>query len=179
MPITIKRGNELNADEWIQMEAAELREFNVQLSPPEDLSHTLFFLLKDGDHILSMGGLREVKDVQIGVHRFTIFGVVNVISNIKGEGYGKSIMLALKEYAASTQTSTIGFCMPRNLPFYQKCGFQTDTTLTPRFVCLMNESYTTNQDGQYMFYQDGTDCFMQRVKEEPALQIILPSCMLW
>ena len=57
-----------------------------------------------------------------------------IIANEKGKGYGKQVVVAIREYLIACDTTGLGFCFPKNQGFYEKCGLKVDTHSTQRFV---------------------------------------------
>lgn len=126
-----------------------------------------------------MGALWVVSPVVFNTKSFTLYGVLNVISNIKGKGYGKQVMMAMRAYLAKHNYVGLGFCMVKNKGFYEKCGYAINTTATKRFVYTKGTEKITNQDGQIIFYQDTTDKIMQTVFNNPQQEVSIPTAELW
>jgi len=177
--ILIKNGLEFSEKERFQITESLYREFKVPLPSEKQLSNTLFFLLVENDEILSMGGLLKTEPVIFNGEIFHLLGFVNVISNVKNKGYGKQVVANMKEYLISQDITGIGFCKPHNQAFYNKCGFTINSTITPRFVYFKGNERITNQDGQYIFYQDSSDNFMKKVLSDPKKEVNIPSVDLW
>lgn len=172
-------GSELTDDELDQINASVFREFKVKPYDREGLADTLFFFLKEDGNILAMGGLKKVESVLFNGEKFSILGVVEVIANIKGEGYGMRVVSDMRNYLISNDKSGIGFTMPKNTHFYEKCGFRIERNSTKRFVYTTDGKRITNQDGQVIFYQDGSDKFMEKVLANPNLEVSIPTDGLW
>lgn len=119
----IKPGSELTENEISQIKEAILREFNVPFNISDQAEDRFFFLLKNEDTIIAMGALWEVKPVVFNEEAFAIYGVLNVVANTKGKGFGKEVVTAMKDYLIKNNLTGIGFCMPKNAGFYKKCGF--------------------------------------------------------
>ena len=129
----------LTHSERNQINDALLREFRVSLPPIDPLFEKLFFLLKRADVILAIGGLMEVKPVIFDKEEFVVYGFVDVVANEKGRGYGKQVLKAMSDYLRAHDKTGLGFCMLKNKPFYEKCGFQIETASTHRFVYIKGE----------------------------------------
>lgn len=175
----LKNGAELTDSELTQVNEALFREFKVSLPPKDELKDRLFFLLKKNSAVLAMGGLLEVKPVIFDGNKFLIYGFVNVVANIKGKGYGKKIVKAMMNYLADNDKTGLGFCMPKIMGFYEKCGLNINTTSTKRFVYKKGSKRITNQDGQYIFYQDSKVNFMKKVLLSPEKEVSIPTEGLW
>lgn len=174
-----KPGSELSEDELAQIKEAILREFKVPFNVNDQAKDRLFFLLKDGDKILSMGALWEVKPVIFDGENFTIYGVLNVVANEKSKGYGKRVVTAMREYLVSQDLTGFGFCFPKNKGFYEKCGLKIEENATKRFIYHKGEERITNQDGQVIFYQESSDNFMKKVLSKQDEEVSIPTNNLW
>ena len=175
----IRPASELSDDELDQLNAAVFREWEVPPHSREQLADRTFFFLKANDEILAMGGLKKVEPVVFDDETFSLLGLVEVVANIKAQGYGKQVVVALREHCRANGTTSIGFTMPHNIGFYEKCGFQIETDSTPRFVFTKEGQRRTDQDGQVIFYQDASDQFMEKVLASPKLEVSLPTADLW
>lgn len=173
-----KLGSELTPDEISQINEASLRDFKTQFKI-EDAKGKLYFLLIEGENLIAFGALGEVNPVTFNGENFSIYGVYNVISNVKGKGFGKQVVVAIKDYLSSHNLTGLGFCMPKNAGFYEKCGFKIEANSTQRFVYTKDGKMITNQDGQVIFYQDGSDKFMEKILRDPQSEISLPTDNLW
>ena|ERR1700722_955752 len=174
--ITLKKGSVLSQKEIEQINIALQREFTVSLPLKEQLKNRLFFLLKNEEDIIAFGGLLKVTPVYFNGEEFSLLGFVNVVSNKKGKGYGKLVVIAMRNYLYEHEITGIGFTMPKNQGFYEKCGFTFTTNSTKRFIAKNGQS---NEDGQIIFYFDSKDHFMKKVLSHPKKNVILPEPNLW
>lgn len=138
-----------------------------------------FFLLKRKRLIISMGALWRVKPVLFHGEEFTIYALLNVISNVKGNGYGKRVVSKIRDYLVSRDCTGLGFCMPENTGFYAKCGFRIEPNSSKRFIHRTRDEDIVNQDGQFIFYQDSSDRFMEKVLSFPTFEVLIPTQNLW
>jgi len=138
LKLVIKKGINLTEQELSQIKKDILREFKIAFNMDDQAKEKLFFLLKQENAILAMGSLWEVKPVIFNGENFSIYGVLNVIANIKGKGYGKRIVTSMIKYLVFHNKTAFGFCMPQNSGFYEKCGFTIDTVSTKRFVYILS-----------------------------------------
>lgn len=179
MKAIIKNAKDLTEDEFNQINNASLREFKKALSRIEISSGRIFFLLSDDKKVLAMGNLLPIAPINLNQETFSILGIGGIIANEKGKGYGKEIMTAIRDYLAAKDKTGIGFCMPRNRGFYEKCGFNIDTSSVPRFIYLKGGKRVVDQYGQFIFYHDGSDHFMPKVLSDPDQNVILPIPPTW
>ncbi len=176
--LLIKKESKLEPSETKQMVDALFREFKLP-TDPQTFNDKLFFLYKSGEEVLAMGGLWEVKPFVVDGREYVIHGVVEVISNVKGNGYGKVVVSAIRDYMIQNNLNGFGFCMSRVKGFYQKCGFSIAEDISQRFIYRTKEKDITNQNGQIIFYQDGPDKFMKYVLANSEKEILIPTDGLW
>ena len=110
---------------------------------------------------------------------YKLLGFVEVISNVKGKGFGKKLIQHMLNYLKDTDTTGMGFTMPKNTGFYEICGLSINRDSTQRFVYIDGDKRVTNQDGQVIFYMDSSDNFMKEVLAHPDKEVILPTAGLW
>lgn len=176
--LLIKLGTKLSQDEIDQINEAKTREFKVSPRRRETLSMT-FFLLVDGERILATGELVPIKPVSFSGKNFSILGIGGILANKKGKGYGRQIMTAIKNYLITNDRTGVGFCSLHNKGFYEKCGFNVDTTSIKRFIFWSNKKKVTNSGDDCVLYLDAFDRFMQKVLSRPDEEIILPRPPDW
>ena len=178
--ITIKPGKELTQHEIDQINQAKSREWNEPSMGDEQKKISLFFLLKDSqNHILAQGQLLTINNVIFNHKTFDIYGIGGIIANQKGQGYGKQLMLAIREFLNKEGKSGIGFTGLNIIGFYQKCGFTPDFTSLKCFVHLDKDKKITNTTEDCIFYEDSADKFMQQVLAHPEEEIYLPRDPDW
>lgn len=177
-PLITKKGTELTESESKQMVSALYHEFKLE-TDPHTFDDKLFFLYKSSEEVVAMAGLWEVAPVVFDGKTYTIHGVVEVIATIKGRGYGSIVMCAMHEHIIKNDLTSVGFCRPAISVFYQKCGFTIAQGITHRFIYQKDGKDITNQDGQIIFYQDGSDEFMKHVLADETHHVLLPTDGLW
>ncbi len=179
-PKIIQRsGSDLTFDELRQIKVAIFREFKVPFNDDDMSKDRLFFLLKNGEDVLAMGVLWKVEPVIYEDTTHTVYGVLNVVANIKGQGYGKQVISCMKNYIIVHNLTGFGFCMPKNKGFYEKCGFTTNTTSTHRFIYTKDNKRITNQDGQIIFYQESSDKLFENILSSQDKEVSIPTANLW
>ena len=176
--IEVVKGNDLSDVELSQMEDSTKREFKVDFDR-NDLDKKFFFLLKTGSKIIAMGGLFYIEPVVFGDNKFSMYGCIEVISNVKGSGYGKIVMTSIRDYIQKKDVIMLGYCMPYNAGFYEKCGFTISKKSGQRFVYYKDGKAIRNQDGQVNFYLDSRNGFMTRIMEKSDGDIQIPTEKLW
>ena len=138
MQLTIKAGEELTDKEFDQINKVSLREFQVGLTSVKKLEGRILFLLLENQSILAQGQLIPIAPVAFNDGYYSLLGIGGIIAHEKGKGFGKQIMTAVKSYLVSRNKTGVGFCMPKNKVFYEKCGFMINTDSTERFVYREN-----------------------------------------
>jgi len=174
-----KNASNLTTEELKQIKDAIFREFKVSFNVDDQSKDRLFFLLKNDKDILAMGALWKVEPIIYENKTYVVYGVLNVISNIKGKGYGRQVVSAMRDYLIAHNFSGFGFCMLKNKGFYEKCGFITNTFSTQRFVFKKNGKRITNQDGQIIFYQESSDKLFEKIFSTQEKEISIPTTDLW
>lgn len=174
----IKRWEELTQDELDQMNESHAREWNISAMNPEHHRENIFFLLKDDENnILSQGQLVPIRGVIFNGETFDIFGIGGIIANKKGEGYGRQIMNAIKDYLLTHDTSGVGFTGFSG--FYEKCGFGVNEEAIKRFVFMKDGEKIVNTESDRVCYLDGSDHFMEKVINNPQELVYLPRTPDW
>ena len=182
MKISIKSGRNLSESDYLQIKEAFFREFKEGPNSPGDLSNHKFFLLKEGEKILALGGLIPVKPVTFRGKIFNIVGIGGILANEKRKGYGKKIMTSIRRYLILHHETGVGFCGERNIQFYEKCGFNIDRDSITRFIHHENGKRISNgmkTTTDFVVYLDSDDHFMKKVQENSSEDIILPRPPNW
>lgn len=179
MKLVVKNAEDLTQDQLNQINRASLREFQTTLPSKQKLAGRLFFLLLRGKKVLAMGQLLPIEPVRFNQKSFSILGIGGIIANEKGKGYGKQIVTAIRNYLIAKDKIGVGFCMPRNRGFYEKCGFDIDTTSVQRFVYYKGDNEITDQQGQFIFYHDASSLFMSKVLSTSDRKVVLPIPPTW
>ncbi|MBI4999423.1 GNAT family N-acetyltransferase [Candidatus Gottesmanbacteria bacterium] len=127
----------------------------------------------------SMGQLISVEPVKFKDETFSILGIGGIVSNIKGKGYGKKIMTAIKQYLIKNCKTGIGFCGLFNRPFYEKCGFFVNQNSLQRFVYYEKSKKIVNVEDEAVLYFDSDDHFMEKALAYPTEEVLLPRPPNW
>lgn len=178
--LLIKKGPELTNQEIVEINQTKAREFHIPKMSKHQIKGSLLFLLKDRDNnILAMGQLISVEPVQFRGETFSILGIGGIVSNIKGKGCGKKIMVAIKQYLIKKCKTGIGFCGIVNRGFYEKCGFFVDENSIQRFVHHEKGKKIVNVEDEAVLYFDSDDHFMRKVLAYSAEEVLLPRPPDW
>ena len=177
--LLIKTGLKLCRDEIEQINQAISKEFKALPLQREDLKNRQFFLLLRDKKLLAVGQLIPVEPVNFNGETFSILGIGGILASKKGKGYGKQIMAAIKDRLVTKNKTGVGFCKLRNKDFYEKCGFNVDTTLIKRFVFQDGSKKITNSGDDCVLYLDASDHFMQKVLSYSSQEVILPRPPDW
>lgn len=180
MKVYVRPRSKLGASEINQINEAKAREFKAPPLSPQQLKDMLFFLLLDKqNYLLATGSLITVEPIYFNNESFSVLGIGGIIANVKGKGYGRQIMLAIKDYLIKRQKSGVGFCASRNLGFYKKCSFGVSVNSIKRFCYHSGDKKITNTDDDCVIFRDSTDQFMQKVLIYPDKEVILPRRPDW
>jgi hypothetical protein len=173
-------GNELTYHHYTQLNESSQREFHVRLPAKPELNDRLYFLLvvTETEKILASGHLKPIHPMIFNHETFSFLNIGGIIANEKGKGYGKQIMMAIREYLISCDRTGLGFCFPNNQGFYEKCGLKVDTISTKRFV-YRNGGERRTAEGQYILYQDSSDRFMEKFLSNVEQEVFVPDPTIW
>lgn len=179
--VIIKTIQELTDEELQQLNEASKREFLVSLPPRKILEsgNRKYFLILNDKNVLAMGQLLPVEPILFNNEEFYISGIGGIIANEKGKGYGRQIMVSIRNELISQDKTGVGFCKLKNKGFYEKCGFKTNTSSLVRFIYRGENPMTADVENECIFYQDGSDNFMEKVIEAPNLEVALPFPPTW
>lgn len=173
------QGSNLSDSHHAQLDAAEHREFGLGLPAKAELADRLYFLLVDGETILACGYLKPIHPVIFSEETFSFLNIGGVIANEKGKGYGKQVMLAMREYLLAHDQTGLGFCFPHNQGFYEKCGFTVEADATPRFIYHDANGQRFTAEGQYILYLESSDRFMGKVLADRQALVSVPDPSIW
>jgi len=114
---------------WMKKEFGEkyIRDFK-KLYPGESKC----FFVKDEDDIIAFGIMNPVVAEHLG-KKHDFFGVGDIVTIRRGEGYGRIIMEAMIEHLKNNDKPGLGFCARKNTPFYKKIGMGTKEDFMKRF----------------------------------------------
>jgi len=177
--ILVKKGADLTKGEIDQINQANAREFKVGPLPKKYLKTALFFLLVDNKAVLAKGELHPIEPVYFNDEKFSILAIGGVLANKKGKGYGKKVMVAIKNHLISNDKTGVGFCISSNKEFYEKCGFRVDTTSIKKFVFPKGDKKIVNLDDDFVVFKDGPDEFMKKIISHPTQEAIVPRPPDW
>jgi hypothetical protein len=90
-----------------------------------------FFFVKEGKEIVAFGALRDVTINYLG-KKYKILGICNIISVVKGKGYGKMLIQAMIKYLKAKGKTGLGFTDQTR--FYEKAGLKSKKSFTWRFA---------------------------------------------
>ena len=174
------RGNELTDHHYIQLNASSQREFQVCLPAKPELSERLYFLLLEGEteNVLASGYLKPVFPVTCAHETFSFLNIGGIIANEKGRGYGKQIVMAIREHLIAANKIGLGFCFPHNQGFYEKCGLKVDIMSTKRFI-YKSENEERTAEGQYILYQDSSEHLLGKILACRDQEISVPDPTIW
>ncbi len=176
--VIIKSWHDLTRDELDEMNESHAREWNISSMNPDYHAENIFFLLKDSEkNILAQGQLVPIKGVVFNGETFDIFGIGGIIANKKGEGYGRQIMNAIKDYLTSHNTTGVGFTGFSG--FYEKCGFNVDRDAIKRFIYMTDGKEVVNTESDRVCFLDAEDNFMEKVIQNQHELVYLPRTPDW
>lgn len=177
--IFIKKGIELTDREIDGINTAKVREFKVPPMSKEQKEKALLFLLKEGERILALGELIPIGPIRFNNENFSVLGIGGIIANEKRKGYGREIIIAIKDYLIAGDKTGVGSCGLHNKIFYEKCGLGVNCSSLRRFVYKKNGKKIINDSDDCVIYQDGPDGFMGKVLSSPDQEVFLERPFDW
>lgn len=165
--VVIVQGKNLSTNDLGIINAARQKEFGspVAIDPKPDNEEweKQYFLARNGEKLVAFGRLHEV-DVTFENQTYPIFGIATVIALEKGGGYGKTLMIAMKEYIEERGKTGIGFCSKDVTPFYEKCGYGILVDGQQEF----HHPAPPKFEGSDVLYIDGEDRLVEKMLAHPG-----------
>lgn len=177
--LKIKEGSQLDHEEIDILNKERKEKFN---SPPlgEKFPYEkdiFFLLLNEQEKILAFGKLVPL-ELHFFEKCFNIWGISSIISLKNGQGFGKELVLQMKQYAEQEQKGVVGFCHSETAGFYEKCNFKVVRKAASRFVYQEAGQIFDNPGGENVIYIDGVDQFMNLFVQHKEQFVYLPR-MYW
>ena len=112
--------------------------FNWQPVPDDeeveaDPEANLFLLRSDNNEKILATAVIKPYDIRFNGTTYPVQGILNVVSGVKKQGYGRMVMEAVKEWLIAEQTTGMGFAKRSVSKFYSQCGYQVEKDLVERF----------------------------------------------
>ena len=136
LEIEIKHRNELNQRDLDVINEIREKEFDsLRLYDKGfiELSFELWFLARMKAKIVAFGRLRTTS-VQVKNEFYPIFIVQAVASVERSRGYGRSVMISMRDYVERHNIPAIGFCEHKNVGFYTKSEWNVEEEGESRFI---------------------------------------------
>ncbi|MBU0894821.1 MAG: hypothetical protein KKF48_05590 [Nanoarchaeota archaeon] len=161
----IKKWNKTRIEDWGENKPLSIKN-------RKKYANDIFFILYNKDNeVLSSGRIRLIKIKFLG-KSYEIFGSADLISEIKGKGYGKKVKRAQIKYGKQKKKTMIGFCSNKNVPFYKKCGLKVERRLAKRFVYPDPRAYKDTDPN--CIYINGKDNLMKQILAHPKEKVKIP-----
>jgi GNAT superfamily N-acetyltransferase len=181
MNVEINKGGEFSLKEMKEIDRIFQNAFpgneRVRMGNKKSFLKDIFFIVRVNGKILSVGRLRPVR-ITFLKKNYDIQGIADVVSVVRGKGYGKILMEDMRDYLVRNGKTGIGFCERRNSVFYRKCGFKIARDLVRMFVYKNSEGQIIkNKEDDDVIYLDGKDRFMERVIRSKE-NVLIP-CEYW
>jgi predicted GNAT family acetyltransferase len=137
----------------------------------------IFFIVSENNNIFSLGRLRPVI-INFDNKNYNILGIADIVSIIKGKGYGKILLNSMLKYLKQKNMTGIGFCLGKNSVFYEKSKFKIAKNMAKLFVHKSkNGKLAVNDWDDDVIYYTGKDNFMKRFLKSPKK--VLTSILHW
>jgi GNAT superfamily N-acetyltransferase len=168
-------GRDLSREELSLINRFRHKEFNstnkiVPASDNDDWQKPYFLLKHDGE-VVAFGRLHSV-DVEFRGVGYEILGIASVIAIMKGRGYGRKLMGAMKAYIENSGKAAIGFCDPKVSEFYEKSGYSIIRQGMSRFIFVNDgKRIDPSHPGGDVLYLSGRDQLMLEILTYPKESI--------
>lgn len=150
--------------------------FNWQPVPNDeeveaDPEASLFLLRSDNNEEILATAVVKSFNIRFDGTTYPVQGILNVVSAVKKQGYGRMVMEAVKEWLIAEQTTGLGFAKRSVSGFYSQCGYQVEKDLVERF---REEA----EDGTLTPHPDGEEDVIYVNERANLIQTILrkPTC---
>jgi hypothetical protein len=166
MQVTVRKGKDVPFKERksIHRLAHDIWGEGVAYKPPssEHRSEVIFITVKDTAGKLLSTCLLEPVFVRFRNKRYKLWGISDVISVIKGKGYGKLVMEHMCNYIKDQNVTAVGFCARYNTKFYVKCNLDIAKNEVRRFIHKKKDGTLVKDSGDVdVVYLDGRNKFMK------------------
>ena len=98
-----------------------------------DPEASLFLLQSDNTKEVLATAVVKPFEVCFAGHLYSVQGILNVVSAVHRQGYGRIVMAAVKEQLVSEGQTGLGFSKRNVSPFYERCGYKVERDLVERF----------------------------------------------
>lgn len=174
--VTTKRGEDLFQSDIEQINQAFKRVFPenklLALGGSELEDNTFFFIYDPNKNIIATGRLRPIK-LFFKEDEYNIQGVADIISNKPGQGYGKKIMSAIRQWLEDHNEVGIGFC-ENTSEFYQKSGFKIYPGLTSRFYYPNSWTGVLESYNSDVLYWGASDKLISSILTDDNERVFIP-----
>ncbi len=174
-----KLGRDLTQDEIALIGHFRRTEFHVSDPVTEDteFSEQIFFLLQEGEDTLAFGRLKPL-EVTFQSKTYEILGIASIVAAEKSKGNGKALVGHIKEHILKDGRTGLGFCSPKVIEFYEKCGYKTIKDGAARCIYEENGEVIPHKEDSNLIYIDGNDHLGQLIEKNPANTVHL-TCPHW
>ena len=153
--------------------------FNWQPVPDDeeieaDPEASLFLLRSDNNEKILSTAVVKPFDIRFDGTTYPVQGILNVVSAVKKQGYGRMVMEVVKEWLIAEQTIGLGFTKRSVSGFYSQCGYKVEKDLVERF---REEA----EDGTFHSHPDGEEDVIYVNDRANLIQTILsqPTCLAY
>ncbi len=137
MKVEIKRGKDVSVGFIRLWNKTMKKAFNedrpLKYKNRKGFSNHIFFKVIDNKKIMCVGRLIPAR-IEFRKKGYNILGIADIVSLIKKKGYGKILMVKMKEFGKKKKKTMIGFCFRKNSPFYKKAGYDITKNQVVRFM---------------------------------------------
>ena len=161
-----------------QINQARSEAFGDLVLTNEDIKDSIVFTVEDQGKLLATGRLFPINGVSFDGRDYSVLGINGIVSLEKGKGYGKAIVMEMMNYLRDHHKTGVGFCIPENRIFYEKCGMGIDTASVRQFVFPLEYGQSSLNDSDIVIYCEGEDKLISKMINNPLEKAFFP-CHPW
>ena len=161
-----------------QINQARFNEFGDQPLEKENIKDSVFVNVLLGDELVATAILFPIDGVIFEDKKYSVMGINGIVAIKKGAGYGRMLIGAISDYLAKIDKTGIGFCIPSNKGFYEKCNFGVDTLTINQFRFDDQHGKEKLETNDIVIFQEGSDGLISKLRTHPGSLLFFP-CHPW
>lgn len=174
----ITLGINLSEDLLKQINQARFNEFGDPPLEMENIKDALFVNVLSGNELVATGRLFPIDGVVFEDQKYSVMGINGIVALKKGSGYGRKLLKAISDHLSKNDKTGIGFCIPSNRGFYEKCNFGADTLTVNQFRFDKQYGKEELEETDIVIFQEGSDHLITKLRTHPGSLVFFP-CHPW
>ena len=178
-----KKGKNLTQEELDTINKIRKIEFagfasaHHSIKPQQGNEHwkELYFLVKNPKNsIMAFARIQDI-DIIFMKQNYSIIGIVTVVSVIKGQGYGKTLIKEMTNHITQKDKTAIAFTDRNTSSFYKRFGFTIIPEGSVRFYHRAPEGELISDElVSDLVCLNGQDKLIEAMIENPEEKVLLP-----